>query len=244
LISRIGDEYIEYRWKRHPVSRSHYAQTLKSVEFAFNNFCGGTVENLLEIGSGPGTWTGICLRHTTNMTIIDISSEMLKLVRDRFVDIKMELHCGDFISQNIKLTKNYDLIFSARAIEYMDDKGKMVEKCSKSLSPNGILIIITKNPKWMDKQRDLRKQKKHDKNDIQKDWIYWRDMEALFSANNLVEIKTFPVCLGSYNFPLKTLIGIKFCDLIHKLIYRCKISKRFDFLLESYMTIGKKSANS
>ena len=239
LIGRIGDDYIEYRWKRNPVSFSHYRHTQKSVEFAFSSI-DAPVLYLLEIGSGPGTWTDICLQHTKSLTIIDISSEMLNLVRKRFHDVSLNLLCGDFLADTIALPHSFDIIFSARAIEYMDDKGAMVAKSVQHLNPGGYLIIITKNPNWMDKRRDSKTFDKSRVKDIHYDWISWSAMEGYYRSQGLTQVTTYPVCLGSYYQPLKNKVGIKICDLIQGLIYRKKISPRLDFLAESYMTIGRK----
>jgi ubiquinone/menaquinone biosynthesis C-methylase UbiE len=236
LIGRIGDDYIDYRWKRHPVSRSHYQHTKKAVEFAFNSlFC--TVENLLEIGCGPGTWTDICLRHTKMMTIVDISSEMLKLVQERFAESPINYHCGDFISQQIQLPASFDVIFSARALEYMDNKRAMVEKSVALLKPGGQLVIITKNPAWLDKRR---KTNSTDGNDIHCDWIAHQQLESFYIANGLVNVATFPVCLGSYYPPLNNRLAIKIFNLVQERVHRKKITGGIDFLAESYMTIGQK----
>jgi SAM-dependent methyltransferase len=235
LIGRIGEKYIDYRWKRHPVSQSHYRHTRKAVEFAFEHF-GGGIGNLMEIGCGPGTWTDICLRHSKSMTIVDISNEMLKVVRNRFAGAPIDFHCGDFISRDISLPGPFDLIFSARALEYMDDKRAMVEKCASLLMHGGRLVIITKNPAWLDK----RKERQSTGADvIHRDWVSHQDLERYYSANGLEDVVTFPVCLGSYYPPLNNRLAIKVCDLVQDRVYRRKITSNLDFITESYMTIGR-----
>ena len=240
LIGRIGEEYIDYRWKRHPVSRSHYQQTQKSVEFALRSL-GGPVGHLLEIGCGPGTWTDICLRNSRKMTIVDISSEMLKLVRKRFSESPIDLVCGDFISDDIVLEQSFDTIFSARAVEYMDDKAAMVSKAFSLLKPRGQLIIITKNPGWMDRKRELKRSVATKEGDIHADWISWHDMENLYRKQGFSNVVSFPVCIGSYHSPLNSKIGIKLCDLFQNWFYQRKINSPVNFFSESYLTIGQKS---
>ena len=238
LIGRIGDDYIDYRWKRHPVSRSHYLQTQKSVEFAFGRL-GDGIEHLLEIGCGPGTWTDICLRHSKQMTIVDISSEMLKLVQERFAGAPIDFHCGDFICQEIRLPARFDVIFSARALEYMDNKRAMVEKSAALLKPGGRLVIITKNPAWLDKKRETSAA---GGDDIHCDWIAHRELEGFYEANGLVDVVSFPVCLGSYYAPLNNRLAIKMCGLMQARVHRKPITRGIDFFAESYMTIGRKAA--
>lgn len=238
LISKIGDEYIDYRWKKHPVSYSHYRHTRNSVQFAFK-FLEGKVDRLLEIGCGPGTWTDLCLERTRQMTIVDISSEMLKLVRQRYNESPIDFICGDYLVEEVATLGTFDIIFTSRAVEYMDDKRSVVEKSARLLKPGGVLIIITKNPLWMDKQRENR-QGTGAEDDIHGDWVSWTDLESFYAASGLENIASYPVCLGSYYPPLNNSLGIKACDLLQKAIYRRKISSGLGFLAESYMTIGVK----
>ncbi|MDD2580652.1 MAG: methyltransferase domain-containing protein [Desulfuromonadaceae bacterium] len=240
LIHDIGDDYFNYRWKNHPVNRSHYRHTKKSVEFSFS-LIDGTANHLLEIGSGPGTWTDICLSHTRKMTIVDISSEMLKVVRERFKNYQIELVCGDFISDEVLLPNGINVIFSARALEYMDNKRAMVSKSCEILTDKGFLVIITKNPRWMDKVKESLQPAISYENDIlQSDWIEWSELEEYYRENGLKNVVTYPVCFGSYNAPLNNFISIKLCDLLHSFMFQRKISTTIDFLVESYMTIGQK----
>ena len=240
LIGQIGNEYIDHRWKNHPVSRSHYQHTKNSVEFAFSQF-GGSVNHMLEIGSGPGTWTDICLSHTREMTIVDISSEMLKLVRDRFKNRPIELICGDYISDEVSLPEDFDVIFSARALEYMDNKRAMVAKSSRILKNKGFLVIITKNPRWMDKKKDDLRSGGSSEEYIHSDWIGWRELESYYREHGLKNVVTYPVCFGSYYAPLNSFIGIKLCDFLQPRMRQKQIGPNTEFMVESYMTIGQKA---
>lgn len=240
LIGSIGDEYIDYRWKRHPVSRSHFTQTQKSVEFAFGHL-GSDIGHLMEIGCGPGTWTDICLRNSRQMTIVDISSEMLKLVRERFAGAPVEYHCGDFISPEIDLPAAFDVIFSARALEYMDNKQDMVKKSAGLLRPGGSLAIVTKNPAWMDRTKKL---KTENREEIHSDWVSHQALESYYSSSGLLDVVTYPVCLGSYYPPLNNRLAIKIFDLIQSKVYRKPISAGIALVAESYLTIGRKPQTS
>ena len=238
LIGQIGNEYIDYRWKRHPVSRSHYRHTRNSILFALGRL-GRPAGHLLEIGCGPGTWTDLCLAHAERMTIVDISSEMLKLVRERFNKNSIDFICGDYLVEEVVAPGTFDVIFTSRAVEYMDDKRAVVEKSARLLKEGGVLIIITKNPRWMDKQRESRHEA-GPKDDIHGDWVSWADLESYYAASGLENILSYPVCLGSYYAPLNTSLGIKACDLLQERIYRRKIMPGLVFLAESYMPVGQK----
>lgn len=234
LVGRIGDDYIEYRWMRHPVSRSHYAQTYRSVEFALGRV--GTSRHLLEIGSGPGTWTEICLRHARRVSIVDISSEMLGLVEKRFPDDGLSLTCGDFLDEDLELPDDVDSIFSGRALEYMDDKREMVARSGRHLPSGGALIVITKNPRWRDKRRSSPGGEAL----IHSDWIDYQALEEHYREAGFVDVTTYPVCLGSYFRPFNNAVAAKLCDVLQRGLYRRPLLPRMAWLFESYMTVGRK----
>ena len=236
LISSIGEKYIEYRWLNNPISYSHYLQTKRSVELAFEIFP-EQYENILEIGCGPGTWTKILLSHCKKLAVVDISERMLETLADKYKGCDIELNCGDFNSDHIELKRKFNIIFSARAIEYMPDKYKMVMKCKSLLKKNGGLIIITKNPNWIDK-------KIHNKNDkenfIHNHWISHKQLEKIFYAAGLHNVTTFPACFGSYYPILNSSISIKMFNFIHRIFFKTKLKFMLELFSESYMTVGLK----
>jgi len=243
LMGKIGNGYIYYRWENHPIKKSHYMHTKKSIEYVFDKIV-GEVEDLLEIGCGPGTWTDICLAHSKKITVLDISDEMIKLIENKFGNnFDIDYICGDYLNEKVTLSKKFDVIFSARALEYMSDKNLMIRKSYSYLKENGYLIIITKNPLWRDKIFDEKKKIKggsSKETDIQSDWIYWEKLSSLFLNNRFSVVKVLPVCIGSYYFPFNNFIGIKLCDLFYKVISNRQMAANYDFITESYMIIGKK----
>jgi SAM-dependent methyltransferase len=243
LIGKIGNDYMYYRWKNHPIKRSHYMHTKKSIEYAFDKIV-GKVDDLMEIGCGPGTWTDICLAHSTKTTVLDISDEMIRLIKNRYgSDFNINYVCGDYLDQKVNFTKKFDVIFSARALEYMSDKNFMIGKSCNYLKAGGYLIIITKNPLWRDKVFDEKKKIKggsSKKTDIQSDWIYWEKLSQFFLHNSFSLVKILPVCIGSYYFPFNNFIGIKLCDLFYNVISNRQMTAHYNFITESYMIIGKK----
>lgn len=232
LVGQLGVGYLDYRWNSNQVSRSHYRHTKASVEFTLGEL--GKVDRMLEIGCGPGTWTDLCLQKTRQLTVVDISAEMLKCIAERFPEAKIEALCGDFGSDDIVLDDGFDVIFSARALEYMDSKAAVIGKCVRLLAPGGQLIIITKSPRWMDKKREETAG-----GIIQSGWIDWAELEELYQKSGLSCVETYPVCLGSYYFPWATAAGIKVCDLLQKNLYKKRIGS-FERFAESYMTTGVK----
>ncbi len=143
---KLRYDYEHHRWFKDAVSRGAYKMTLGAIEqnLPFLNF-----DNYLELGPGPGTWTELFvqLKPTASFDLVDISTEMLSLARRRFSQFNninyWEVDFMDFAAE-----KKYDLFFSSRALEYLTDKEKAVEKIMSLLRPGGLGIIITKYPKY------------------------------------------------------------------------------------------------
>lgn len=234
LVGRIGAGYLDYRWQRHPVSRSHYRQTRRSLEVAFGRL--GPVAEMLEIGCGPGTWTDLCLGMARRLAVVDISSEMLKVLHERFAGAALESFCGDFTDPQLALPGGFDVVFSARALEYMDDKEAMVARSARLLKPGGWLLVVTKNPGWTDQRREARRRPAEL---IHSDWIGWPQLEAHYRRQGLEQVVTYPVCLGSYHWPLATGPGIRFCERLQRRWLRQPLAPGRSYLTESYLTLGR-----
>ena len=246
IADKQGAEYEFIRWHSGKIQKSHYCHTKKSIGYVLSNLNNalGDVDELLEIGCATGVWTDICLKYAKNLTLFDISDEMIELVRDKYKNEgNLKYVCGDFVEDKIDRENFFDVIFSSRAIEYMSNKEEMIKKCFYYLKPSGSLVLITKNPLWRDKNIDTKKKhhSEQKQNDIQTDWIYWKDLHNLLIHNGFTEIQVKPVALGSYYFPFNNIFGVKLCNLIQRLIYNKKMKTQYDFISESYLIMASRS---
>ena len=235
LIGDVGEKYFNDRWMSNPLAKAHYRQTIKAIRHAFADLPANI--STLEVGSGPGTWTDLCLEKASSMKVFDISDEFLKLMRNRYNDeSKMKAYIqGDFIEDVANLKgETFDLVFSGRALEYMTDKIRVAANCFNHLNEGGQLIIITKNPMWRDKL------KSNDTTGIHRAQIYWKDLETIFHEQGFVDIKIYPAAMGSYFFPLYNKVGIWLSNLVFQLTYRKPMSKLVDPLAESYLIKARK----
>lgn len=236
LIGQLGEKYIVHRWGDHPVKRSHYRHTKRAIETVFDTKV-GHVDNLLEVGCGPGIWTDIMLQHAKQVTLFDISEEMLKVSKHKYrnnANVKAFVQ-GDYIANVDKLSEKFDVIFSARALEYMSDKRKMVTQSRALLQPGGALIIITKNPDWHDKVRE----RSHPEPGIQTDWVSWKTLAGYYRDAGFREVEIYPVAQGSYYQPFNNSIGILACDLAAALRRGRTMRDAYNYLSESYLIYGK-----
>lgn len=235
LIGDVGEKYFTDRWMSNPVAKAHYRQTVKAVRHAFTNLADNL--SVLEIGSGPGTWTDLCLEKASSMKVFDISDEFLKVIKNKYInEPRMKAYIqGDFAGDSANLQgESFDLVFSGRALEYMTDKARVVSNCFSHLNDGGQLVIITKNPMWRDKQ------KSRETSGIHRAQIYWKDLESMLHTQGFEDIKIYPAAIGSYLAPFNNRVGAWLSRLVFQLTYRKPMSERIDPLAESYLISARK----
>lgn len=234
LIPRLTQDYIDHRWRAGPVQRSHYRQTRRAIRRAFDD--AGEFERILEIGPGPGTWTDLCLAHAQEVTVCDISQEMLKKARERLGDA-IEYVEGDFTSQATTIPGRFDALVSFRALEYMGSKARFIQRAREHLVPGGLLMVITKNPAWRDKARS------RETNEIHRHWIARTELVDMAHASGFESIEVHAAAVGSYHRPFNNRIGAALCDLWHRFIASRPMRAAWDPLVESYLLTGRRGAN-
>lgn len=102
-----------------------------------------SAKTVLDIGAGTGLFSQFIYQRNNNLkfTLIDISSEMLAVAKDRFAGLPdFEFKELDFSVDPIP-TK-YDLIISALAIHHLEDeqKEKLYQNIFNALNTGGIFI--------------------------------------------------------------------------------------------------------
>jgi tRNA (cmo5U34)-methyltransferase len=100
-------------------------------------------KRVLDIGAGTGLFSQFIYQHNKdlNFTLIDISSEMLAVAKDRFAGLpNFEFKELDFSAEPI--SGKYDLIISALAIHHLEDeqKAKLYQNIFNALNPGGVFI--------------------------------------------------------------------------------------------------------
>ena len=90
---------------------------------------------------GQGYYTKILCKYCSNVIGIDTSFSMIEEAKKRNCDQKIN-YIGKDVDSFLDENKDYfDLIISSGAFHHMDF-GVVIEKCKKSLSQNGVLIIL------------------------------------------------------------------------------------------------------
>ena len=135
--------YADWKWFKSKSSRAQYNQTKNTILRALN---GNRYNSALEIGPGDGIWTQLLLNFCSKIDAIDLSEEMLRMAKERLNSKPVNLMKGDFLKTHFK--GNYDLIYSVRCIEYIEDKELLIRKCKSLLKNKGHLLFVTKNPNF------------------------------------------------------------------------------------------------
>jgi len=230
--SLIGDRYdkdYEFnRWFNTARDRLDYTMTYRSVSHSIKNT---QFSSCLEGGPGPGTWTRVIYRENPNATfqLVDIS----KAMEDQF-ELEMrkvsnvEYTVGD-ISEFMKKDR-YDLFFSSRMIEYLEDKALFAKNLYTSLRLGGRGVIITKNPKYgLFSRKDSRFQHTGQLSSGQ--------LVSLLGGVGFRDIETFPVVI---RVPLLDRASLFLSEKIFNNSFKKPLCNVPLSLVESYLVTFKK----
>lgn len=146
MPTKQGEDYEHARWHKDKIAEVGYQQTLETVNHFLNENHPAT--NILELGPGAGTWSCLLRKQypETPMTLVDISKEMLnrteKVLGADSVQY-VESSFTDFQTQ-----KSFDLFFSSRVVEYIEDKPLFARHLYSLLREGSHGMIITKMPQY------------------------------------------------------------------------------------------------
>lgn len=103
-----------------------------------------TFNRVLEIGAGAGLLTGMISKNCSfnNYTANDLIEKSEDYVK-KYV-YNTEFIAGDF--REITFQDKFDLIVSNAVFQWFEDLEEVLEKCSKMLKKNGILLFSTFSP--------------------------------------------------------------------------------------------------
>ena len=96
----------------------------------------------MDLGAGTGIELELLFERYPNseVTCIDVSSEMLKILQNKFTNKKIKIICSDFMHYDFK--DSYDYVISVMALHHFtqNEKAALFKKIFNSLKPNGIFI--------------------------------------------------------------------------------------------------------
>ena len=214
-------------------------------------------DRVLEIGCGPGVWTGILTKKVDKVKAIDISSNMIKEARSRVQRKNVLFETSDFL--HYKDNQRYDKIVSVRAIEYMQDKTSAIHKIYNLLNPGGKIVIITKTTpsfftlrsqfgNFFRNRSKVEEKRQRTEPEIVMFKISPQELKDIFNTCSFNYIRVSPVILrlpwffrGSYHLPFEG-IFFKLCNAVVKksLKFPIFLNRIFFFFSESYLIQAEK----
>jgi len=212
--------YEYYRWFSSKRKRRQYRHTVKSLLFHLRNI---EFKNCLEIGCGPGTWTKLLLRKypDTKFTCLDISKEMIaqfkKAVKSKNKN-QIKTKVINFLDYDSK--EKYDFIFFSRAIEYIPNKARVIEKLYDLMENRGKCILITSPPHPFILSLKKLSGKKVNVQHTQR--ISVKHLAHLLRKQGFKKIRFYPILFADYLFVPNT--------FLFNLLYR----KRFGMLSKMF----------
>jgi len=185
---------------------------------------------VLEVGAGPGTWTKELLGKEPNLwvDIVDISDEMLAQARATLSGFARISYTRSDIA-SFSPTHEYDLFFSSRALEYMPDKGTVIDVIARALKEDGVGCVLTKYPHYL--RARLMGGKTRDVHALQ---TAPRTLTALLTARGLRVERCVPV---TFVFPRAHSAALNL--LLSKLLGKLPLALVAPFV-ESYLMVFRK----
>lgn len=134
-FNKASNDYDKYR-----------KQTIPNMEIYYNTVVKLTKEyqnpEILDLGAGTGILTEMMYKQhpNSNITLVDLSAEMIKIAKEKFKDKDFEYIECDYLNYDFK--RKYDIIVSSLSIHHLTDEEKksIYKKIYNLLNPGGVFI--------------------------------------------------------------------------------------------------------
>ena len=102
--------------------------------------------SLLQVGADYGALTGLFLRRTGNVTVLDASEESLQLVEQRYrTEAGLKTVCGSLVSGKTLAADGYDYVTVIGTLCAETSLEEQLEAAKKALRPGGVLFVAVCN---------------------------------------------------------------------------------------------------
>ena len=103
-------------------------------------------KNVLDAGAAAGWYSSYFVDHGSNVTAIDISDNMLRMLKkrlgDKVVAIKCDLNNGLSFLQD----DNFDFVMSSLTLDYIENWDNIMKEFYRVLKKDGILLFSVEHP--------------------------------------------------------------------------------------------------
>ena len=96
-------------------------------------------DEILEVGSGIGSFTTNYLKHFKNITLTEVDQHNFDFLKDRFRSYEKINVIKDFISS---IDKNFNTIIHLNVLEHIQDDKAEINNCLKKIKKDGYLILL------------------------------------------------------------------------------------------------------
>jgi SAM-dependent methyltransferase len=203
VFDRASGYYRTLRWEQNRLTRFEKSLTEQTLRLALGTT---EVESALEIGCGPGTWTGLLAERAQRVLALDLSEGMLELAGEAWRGHdRIRFQQGD--AARFSTDQAFDLVMSVRVLEYVPEWRDVVGRFADLVKPGGHAVVITKTPlsvwrgtgreRWFGPHTMARRLRGR-----QLDPEFWqrhirvRDMRAAFAAAGFTDLQVHPVIVG------------------------------------------------
>ena len=124
------------------------AQARNYCQWILRYFAPYLGENIVEIGAGSGTFSQLLLDRgeTRRLVLFEAAANLLPLLRRRFADPRVQLHCGSFDPS--VLTQGSDSIVLVNVLEHIRDDELLLSQIHASLRKGGSLLLFVPACQW------------------------------------------------------------------------------------------------
>ncbi|WP_432735699.1 class I SAM-dependent methyltransferase [Maridesulfovibrio sp. FT414] len=103
-------------------------------------------KKVLDLGCGSGEYSGYFLEQGADVTALDISVEMLEIMRERFGD-RLKCYEHDFsLGLPHEEDDSFDVVVSPLAIHYVEDLRRLFSEIGRVLKRGGQFVFSTHHP--------------------------------------------------------------------------------------------------
>lgn len=134
------EKYSQMNRSKEGLSGAGEWETLKGMLPDFKG------KRMLDLGCGYGWHSIYAMENGASSVVgIDISQNMLKVAKEKTHFSEVEYICGAIEDMDFK-EESFDIVLSSLAFHYIKDYKELIEKITKVLKPNGILIFTVEHP--------------------------------------------------------------------------------------------------
>jgi len=115
----------------------------ETILYSGNIFCRHIRKGsaVLELGPAEGAMTGLLLKRTKDLTVVEGAPEFCKILRKNYPNLKIQRS----LFENFEPSRRYDAIVMGHVLEHVVDPGLILERAAKWLTKNGKIMAAVPN---------------------------------------------------------------------------------------------------